>query len=125
MTMNGTLKKISKTSFKIVESYKHKEAKKILKRWLKRDFVRIVAEEKFCMKCHIWFIPDLTCYSEKGIDTLYEIVHKSDISEEKKLRMKVFFKCHGWEDIKVYKVSAEWIMNQIKKPKNIVRIQVI
>lgn len=107
-----------KSLFRIIESYKHKHAKTILKRWIKKDFIRVVPEEKFCADGVLWFIPDLTCYGENGIEAIYEVVHKSDLSAEKILRMKVFFKVHGW-NVKVFKINADYILNQIKKPKRI------
>lgn len=38
---------------------------------------------------------------------------------------KPLFKDHGWNDVKVYKISAEWIMSQVNKPRILNRIRII
>ena len=106
---------MKKSHFEHKESYKHKYAVEVLKEWL-TDYWRIDVERKFCIGGIIWFVPDLACNGENGICDFYEVVHKNSVSQFKLWRMDLFFKLHKWDGINVYQVSAEWIMNQIKKP---------
>ena len=107
--------KTKKPLFEQKESYLHLHAKRVLADWLSDEYVKIVDEEKFCMCGHIWFVPDLTCYTEKGIKDLYEVVYTSYIDLFKLWRMHKYFDIHKW-DVNVFTISAEWIMRQTKKP---------
>ncbi len=103
-----------------MESYKHIYAKQVLEDWLKGDFVKIELEYKFYLDGRILFIPDITCFGENGIDTIYEVVHKNEISAKTLARMQFYFFISDM-NIKIYEVSTEWILRQIEKPENIMK----
>ena len=114
----SNLRTKQKPPFKEVESYKHKAAKDVLEQWLKDDYIKIVPEEKFCLGGYIWFVPDLTCYTEEGVRDMYEIVHTSDVSHFKQWKMQQYFDIHNW-NVNVFRVDAEWILKHTQKPASI------
>ncbi len=114
-----------KMHFKNIESYKHKLAKQVLKDWLLKDYLRIVEEENFIMEGLVWFIVDLACYKKDiGLVDLYEIVHKNEVSVIKQWKMFMFMKWHNW-DVNIWRIDADWIMNQIGKPDYLNRIKIL
>lgn len=98
-----------------MESYKHKLAKKVLMDWLKSDFVRITPEEKFFMNGELSFITDLTCYSEDGINTIYEILNKHELDNEKLNKMQQYFYYNDIQ-VNVFEIQADWILDKQEKP---------
>jgi len=98
------------------ESYKHYLAKRVLTNWLKPEFT-VRQEENF-----IFFKPDLSCYTENGINCFYEIEHRSGMTG-KKLNKMMFWAYVNNIHIPVYEVEADWILNQCQKPKQIICIK--
>lgn len=64
----------------------------------------------------ILFIPDIVVFSQGHAHLIFEIVHKSDISEAKGAKMEAFFKdCY----VEVHRISADYILNQVAQPKRL------
>jgi hypothetical protein len=110
--------------FETNESFKHRLAKKLLLTWLNDRFLRIVEEESFSTKGFLRFIVDLACYNETGLCEIYEIVHTSEVNLIKQWVMYNYFN-QNKIDIKVYRVSADWILNQVKKPLFINKMRIL
>lgn len=97
------------------ESYKHYLAKRVLTNWLSQNFT-VRQEENF-----IFFKPDLSIYNENGIFAFYEIEHKNGITG-KKLNKMMYWAYFNDIHIPVHEVSADWILNQCRKPKKLICI---
>ena len=110
--------------FKIKESYKHKLAKKLLLTWLNDKYLRVVEEESFSTKGYLKFIVDIACYDENGLCDIYEVVYKNEVGLIKQWKMYIYFHVNKI-DINVYRVSADWILNQLKEPNNIVTTRIL
>jgi len=102
-----------------MESYKHKHAKRILKEWLSKDYLRIDLEYKYCLNGNFYFIPDLVCFDKDGVKAIYEIVHRHELDGKKLARMQFYFYISD-TNIKIYEISADWILNQIEQPKELI-----
>jgi hypothetical protein len=107
-----------KTKYRSNESYLHLHAKRVLADWLSSEYIRIVDEERFMMNGRLWFVTDLACYNENGLKDIYEIVHTHDVDVWKQWRMYYFFMIHKW-DVNVFRMNADWIMKQVRKPETI------
>lgn len=104
-------------TFKKNETYLHRAAIMVLTDWLKDDFIRIVPEEMFCMEGFIWFVPDLTCYDNKGIKLFIEVVFTNEVDIFKQWNIYKYIQIHNWPGVELYTISAEWILKQTKKPE--------
>lgn len=119
MTMKAKiLDRRRKFHFREVETNMHLYAKKVLHKWIENEYLKVIEEYDFCMNGIIWFKPDVVCFSEKGVEDIFEVVYTNDISYEKKMKMLYYFARHEW-DVNVYTISAEWIMKQTKKPEEL------
>lgn len=125
---NGTTRnqgKLNNRHFEIKESYLHKHSKNVLMEWINQDnkligseVVKVLSEEKFCMNGRILFSPDLTIYNKDGVYCFIESVHTSPISELKLSLMQYFMNEHKWSCFAI-EISSDWIMRQIKIPKQL------
>jgi len=115
---------MKKPRFKPNESYLHLHAKRVLTSWLAYDYIRIVEEEKFCIGGCIWFTPDLSCYNEKGLADIYEIVNTNDVDVFKQWRINLYLELHKW-DVNVYTIDANWIMRQTAPPQSINMLKIL
>ena len=104
------------------ESYKHRAAINVLKKWLSRQFI-VKTEMEFCKGDKIQFIPDITCFKKgripeglsREIVAFYEVEHTHGIDSKKLTRM------HYWlysnqSQAGIYEVQAEWILRQTRRP---------
>ena len=110
---------MKKYHFENNESYTHIHAKRVLADWLAFDYLKITEEEPFKICGILWFVPDLTGYTDQGIKDLYEVVNTHDVDIFKQWRMYKYFQLHGWEDVNVFTIDANWIMRQTRKPEPI------
>lgn len=65
----------------------------------------------------ILFIPDICVFSRGQLYLIFEIVHKSDITEGKADRMRKFFKDHF---VEVHVIKADYILNHTARPNCII-----
>jgi len=115
---------MKKSRFKKRESFKHKLAIELLNDWIKKDYIRTVIEESYCMGGIMWFVGDLSCYDENGLSDIYEVVWRNEVSIIKQWRMYMFFKWHKW-NVNVWRVDADWLLNQTSKPNYINKMNVL
>ena len=99
---------------KIIESYKHLFAKKLLAHWLKSEY-KTKTEVKFYAGEYIWFIADIVCYDKDIPFAVYEVTHKHGIDFKKLMRIQLWSYRNNIQ-LQVYEVQAEWILRQIKQP---------
>lgn len=99
------------------ESYKHYSAKLVLENWLKKIF-KIEVEREFCLFGKVLFRPDITCFIENRIVSIYEVVYENDITGKKLGKIQMFQYYTGL-NFNIYTIEAEWILKQIKIPKNL------
>lgn len=64
----------------------------------------------------ILFIPDICVFSRGQVYLLFEIVHKSDISEAKAAKLQAFFKD---QFVEIHVIQADYILNHTARPKSI------
>lgn len=105
------------------ESYKHYYAKLVLKNWLHVNYLAVRIEEKFITNFGIR-IPDLSCYTENGISSVYEIVNKSPVTDEKKW-FYIQYMRYLKVQFPVYEVDSNWVLSQINKPKRILKTRIL
>ena len=98
------------------ESYKHKEAKKILAQWLKSDYT-VKIEEPFDNGGYP-FRPDISVYTGQRLDAFYEVVHTSPPSGRTIGRMQMYSYMNSTEPL-LHIVEAEYILCQCDKPEKI------
>jgi hypothetical protein len=107
-----------------IESYKHKYAKRLLMKWLIPNFLSVRKEESICENSEVLFVPDITCYDCYGRQVIFEIEHKHGLDERKLALMQLYY----WNNqihVKVYEISAEWILCQVGIPEEIKAIKMI
>jgi hypothetical protein len=102
----------------ILESYKHRAAKVVLKSWLEAGGFEVRTEVE--LNIDGWkFYPDLVTYIDGHIQAFYEIVHRHPVDGRKLSRMQHY--C--WDnhlEILCHEVDAEWVLLQVEKPERIV-----
>jgi len=108
----------TQSRFKRVESFKHKYAKWLLRKWLLDKFIRVDFEKKFLLNGVWLFVADLACYDENGLNCIYEVCHTNFLDETKLNKIydyqyvnKIYFK--------IYEINADWILNQVQKPEKL------
>lgn len=120
--------------FQHVESYKHLLAKNLLHEWLSANQIApwswrspgiIRKELKFFERSHpyyfehgqpegrILFVPDITVFHQGAAHLLIEVVHTSEVSEEKIEAIKRFFH-NQW--VQVWEINAEEVLRQTHRP---------
>jgi len=104
------------------ESYKHYSAKNVLAEWLTGDYLRVDIESPFCMEGTVLFVPDISCYDEKGLSCIWEVEHKSGVTGLK-LGMIQYYQHASGHYFPVYEISADYILRQTSKPKKILKCQ--
>lgn len=102
---------------KIIESFKHNFAKRLLARWLRYEY-KTRTEVKFYNGGRIYFIADIVCYDKGEPFAIYEITHKHSIDFRKLSRIQQWSYRNGIQ-LQVYEVQAEWILSQIQRPKRL------
>lgn len=105
-----------KQKYRSEETYKHYLAKRILNNWLSQSFI-VREEENF-----IFFKPDLSVYTEDGLNSFYEVEYKNGMTG-RKLNIMMYWAYINDIHIPVYEVSSDWILNQCRKPKKIICIK--
>lgn len=95
------------------ESYKHKTAKHLLKKWLEPNYI-VKTEEAF--GC---FQPDISIYSGTRLDAFYEVVHTHAING-KKLGLMQYWGYINNTHIPIFEIEAEWILRQCEKPERFI-----
>lgn len=92
------------------ESYKHRTAKHLLKKWLEPCYT-VKTEEAFG-----YFQPDISIYSGTRLDAFYEITHTNPLNG-KKLGLMQYWGYVNNIHIPVFEIEAEWILKQCEKPE--------
>lgn len=132
-----TRKSVSLRMFISTESYKHQAAKNLLHQWLSAGLVSpwiwrrpspICQELKFYTGSDpyyfehgrpegpILFVPDITVFHQGAAHLLVEVVHTSEVLEEKLDTIKCFFLD---QPVEVWEVTAEEILRQTRPPKRL------
>lgn len=111
-------------TFKSIESYKHKLAKELLLSWLNDKYIRVNEEESFCTFGFIQFITDISCYNEFGLCDIYEVVNKNEVGVIKQWKMYTYFYINKLK-VNVYRVNANWILNQVNEPSKILTMKIL
>lgn len=99
-----------KHPFEKKETGYHKEAVKVLARWVKGK-----REVPFYVAGYIVFVPDVTCYKDGVLSCIYEVVYTHPLIG-RKLAMIEYWCYRNATDITVYEISADYILKQLKKP---------
>mgnify|MGYP000852413406 CR=1 FL=1 len=101
----------------VLESYKHRAAKWVLKTWLQDRGFEVKTEEMFDVDG--WkFYPDITIYLDNQIQAFYEVVHTHPV-DWKKLSCMQHYCWNNKLEILMHEVDAEWILRQIESPERI------
>jgi hypothetical protein len=87
----------------------HREAVKVLARWVKGK-----REQMFIIEGYPAFVPDVTCYNN-GI-TMYEVAYTHPI-DGKKLGMMQYWSYRNATPLTIHEVTAEFVLSQLRKPK--------
>lgn len=99
--------------FKVNETGYHKSAKEILATW-----VNGLVEYEFYLDGSILFIPDVTCFKDGILDSIYEVVYSHPLTG-RKLGMIQYWCYRNSKDLSVFEVSADFILAQTVKPERI------
>lgn len=99
-----------KRLFRKSETGYHKEAVKVLARWVKGK-----REVPFCVEDSIVFVPDVTCYKDGVLSCIYEVVYTHPLIG-RKLAMIEYWCYRNATDLTVYEISADYILKQLSKP---------
>lgn len=102
-----------KKKFIKTETYCHKCAVETLASWING-----VIEEPFLIDGSIAFVPDITCYTDGIIQSIYEVVHTHPLSA-KKYGLIQYYCFRNVVELTVHEVSADWILSQKEKPERI------
>jgi hypothetical protein len=102
-----------KHPFKRCESGYHKYAVTELATW-----VNGVIEKPFEIDGKMIFIPDVTCYKNGILDSIYEIVNRYPITGYK-LGMIEYWCYRNSTELTVFEVSADFVLRQTDKPERI------
>lgn len=100
-----------KHPFKKVETGFHHEAVKILARW-----VHGKREQMFSIEGYPAFVPDITCYDNGVITSMYEVAYTHPI-DGKKLGLMQYWSYRNMNPLTIHEVTAEFVLSQLKKPK--------
>jgi len=104
--------------FKIIETYFHHEAVKILRRW-----VRGKREVRFDIDGYPAFVADVATFDNDIVQRVYEVTYKHPI-DGKKLGMIQYWCYRNMIPLTVFEISAEYILKQIKKSEVIDHINI-
>ena len=99
--------------FKKNETGYHKHAVIQLAEW-----VNGVIEKEFYIDSCIVFVPDVVCYENGVITSIYEVVYSHPI-DGKKLGMIQNWCYRNSTELSLFEVSADWILKQTTKPERI------
>ena len=103
-------KQKAKHPFKKNETGYHKHAVKQLAEW-----VNGITEKEFYIDSCIAFVPDITCYENGVLTSMYEVVYSHPING-KKLGMIQMWSYFNSAEFSVFEVSADWILKQTELP---------
>lgn len=104
---------MKKRLFKKNETGYHKHAVKQLAEW-----VNGVTEKEFYIDSAVAFIPDITCYKDGMLSSIYEVVYSHPVIG-KKLGLIQAWCFFNSTELSVFEVSADWILKQTEKPERI------
>lgn len=104
---------MKKPRFKKKETGYHESAVKILALW-----VDGIIEKEFYIDSVIAFVPDVTCYKDGVLSSIYEVVYSHPVIG-KKLGLIQAWCYFNSTELSVFEVSADWILKQTEKPKRI------
>lgn len=103
----------SKPRFEDIQSGYHRSAVDILKKWTGGK-----GEYKFYLNGQYYFVPDVTIMKNKVPVILYEVIYKHEFTGKKLGKMQYWCYVNA-VDMKVYEISAHWILSQTEKPEKI------
>lgn len=103
--------------FKKNESGYHESAVKILAGW-----VNGMIEIPFYIDGSIVFIPDVACFENGLLISIYEVVHSHPLSA-KKYGMIQYWCYRKIKELTVFEVSSDFILSQTSKPDRIVTME--
>lgn len=95
------------------ESGFHKYAVRELSSW-----VNGIRDQHFKIDGITAFVPDVTCYKNGILDSIYEVVHTHPLTG-KKLGMIEYWCYRNATELSVFEVSADFILRQTNKPERI------
>jgi len=98
------------------ESYMHKYSKQLLGLWLSTIFLSVWVEHPFYLDGFLYLRPDIVCLTEDGIDTIFEVVNKNDVSYDKIMKYRIYQNENNYE-FNIIKIDSNYILQQIKKPE--------
>ena len=101
----------TKHPFKKVETFLHREAVKVLRRWVKGK-----REVPFMVDGYPAFVADVVSYDNGIIQAVYEVAYTHPI-DGRKLGMIQYWSYWNGTPLTVFEVKAEYIMKQIGKPE--------
>ena len=101
----------TKHPFKKVETFLHREAVKVLRRWVKGK-----REVPFMVDGYPAFVADVVSYDNGIIQAVYEVAYTHPI-DGRKLGMIQYWSYRNGTPLTVFEVKAEYIMKQIGKPE--------
>jgi hypothetical protein len=91
----------------------HKSAVEILAKW-----VNGTIEQPFHLDGEIVFVPDVTCYVDGILNSIYEVVYKHPLSG-KKYGLIQHWCYRNLSELTVFEISADYILSQTAKPERI------
>lgn len=103
--------------FKKNETGYHKYAVKQLAEWVGGEI-----EKQFFIDSMIAFVPDVACYENNVLKSIYEIVYSHPV-DGKKLGQIQNWCYRNATELSVFEVSADWILKQTEKPDVIRHIE--
>jgi hypothetical protein len=102
-----------KSLFERKETGYHKFAVRELASW-----VNGIIEQPFYIGKSVLFVPDVTCYEDGILKSLYEVTYSNPITG-KKLGLIQEWCYRNATELSVFEVSADYILSQLKKPERI------
>ena len=97
------------------ESYMHKYSKQLLGLWLSTIFLSVWVEHPFYLDGFLYLRPDIVCLTEDGINTIFEVVNKNDVTREKVIKYRIYQNENDYI-FHIFKVNSSYILQQINKP---------
>lgn len=107
----------TKRRFEKKESGYHKFAVQQLSSW-----VCGIIEQPFYIEGCIVFVPDVVCYKDGILDSMYEVVYSHPLNGRKLAWINDWCYRNSCE-VSVFEVSADYILKQTEKPERITTME--
>jgi hypothetical protein len=102
-----------KHHFEVNESGYHKYACDLLASW-----VNGIREQEFKIDNKTAFVPDVTCYKNGVLDSIYEVVYKHPMTG-RKLGLIEYWCYSNATELTVFEMSSDYVLAQTERPERI------